>query len=212
MSGGDSVTPVSGSFTFTYFVGAGTGGTDLGSAPPVGVGAYTVVATFTSADPDYRDKRVALATPRARWSSRTDCSIRRTVPLLSGMSAMIASIPLEPDGPRVWGQQRTQCFKLWRARRTHPVRRGSDQGWSTGSRSVVLLQNMLPASLQECSGAARFGLIDRSVERLPCARRSDRPPCVSDRRRKIMVAVSIAQTKDRSLSQVGNTKFSRRPQ
>lgn len=53
MSGGDAVTPVSGSFTFTYYVGAGTGGTDLGSAPPVGVGTYTVVATFTSADPDY---------------------------------------------------------------------------------------------------------------------------------------------------------------
>jgi hypothetical protein len=42
--GSDGVTPVSGTFTFTY------NGT---SAPPVNAGTYNVVATFTSTDPDY---------------------------------------------------------------------------------------------------------------------------------------------------------------
>ncbi|HEX4141974.1 MAG TPA: MBG domain-containing protein [Pirellulales bacterium] len=42
---------VSGSFTLTYYVGSsvGTGGS---STPPTSAGTYTVVATFTSADPD----------------------------------------------------------------------------------------------------------------------------------------------------------------
>ena len=51
--GFDGVTAVSGSFGLTYYQGTGTGGTDLGATAPSGVGTYTVVANFTSADLDY---------------------------------------------------------------------------------------------------------------------------------------------------------------
>ena len=49
----DGVTAVSGSFNLTYYVGTGTSGTNLGSAAPIGAGVYTVVAAFTSTDPNY---------------------------------------------------------------------------------------------------------------------------------------------------------------
>jgi hypothetical protein len=47
--GTDGVTPVSGSFTFTY---AGS------TTPPTDAGSYDVTATFTSADPSYADATV----------------------------------------------------------------------------------------------------------------------------------------------------------
>ena len=43
---------VSGSFTFTYYVGSTVGGTGS-TAPPTNIGTYTVVAAFTSTDPNY---------------------------------------------------------------------------------------------------------------------------------------------------------------
>jgi hypothetical protein len=46
-------TTVSGSFTYTYYVGSGTSGTSLGATPPTNAGTYTVVAAFTSNDPNY---------------------------------------------------------------------------------------------------------------------------------------------------------------
>ncbi len=46
--------PVSGTFAFTYYVGASATGTGT-SSPPVDAGTYTVEAAFTSADPDYSD-------------------------------------------------------------------------------------------------------------------------------------------------------------
>jgi hypothetical protein len=48
----DGTTPVAGSFSFTYYAGTTASGTPL-SAVPVNAGTYTVVATFTSSDPDY---------------------------------------------------------------------------------------------------------------------------------------------------------------
>jgi hypothetical protein len=48
----DSTTPVAGSFTYTYYAGTSAGGTPL-SAVPVDAGTYTVVAAFTSSDPEY---------------------------------------------------------------------------------------------------------------------------------------------------------------
>ena len=43
---------VSGSFAFTYYVGTGVSGTGTSTAP-TGAGTYTVVAAFTSTNPDY---------------------------------------------------------------------------------------------------------------------------------------------------------------
>src|SRR5262249_12678511 len=51
--GTDGPTPVSGSFSYTYYVGLGTSGTSLGSTAPSAAGSYTVVATFTSSDGNY---------------------------------------------------------------------------------------------------------------------------------------------------------------
>ena len=43
---------MSGSFSYTYYVGSGTNG--LGSSTvPTNAGTYTVVASFTSNDPNY---------------------------------------------------------------------------------------------------------------------------------------------------------------
>jgi hypothetical protein len=49
----DGTTPVSGSFSYTYYVGLSTSGTSLGSTAPTNAGTYTVVATFTSSDGNY---------------------------------------------------------------------------------------------------------------------------------------------------------------
>jgi hypothetical protein len=49
----DGTTSVSGSFSYTYYVGLGTSGTTLGSTPPTNAGTYTVVATFTNSDSNY---------------------------------------------------------------------------------------------------------------------------------------------------------------
>ncbi|HZU34994.1 MAG TPA: hypothetical protein VFA18_03755, partial [Gemmataceae bacterium] len=48
----DGKTPVSGSFSFAYYAGTSATGTPL-NAVPVNAGTYTVVATFTSNDPNY---------------------------------------------------------------------------------------------------------------------------------------------------------------
>jgi uncharacterized repeat protein (TIGR01451 family) len=48
-------TDVNGAFSYTYYVGADTSGTSLGAAAPADVGTYTVVAAFTSSDPNYTD-------------------------------------------------------------------------------------------------------------------------------------------------------------
>ena len=45
--------PVAGSFSYAYYAGTGTSGTSLGSTPPANAGTYTVIATFTSNNPDY---------------------------------------------------------------------------------------------------------------------------------------------------------------
>jgi hypothetical protein len=50
--GVDGVTAVSGSFSYAYYVGSSATGTPLGT-PPTSAGTYTVVATFTSTNPDY---------------------------------------------------------------------------------------------------------------------------------------------------------------
>ncbi len=50
--GVDGQTPVSGHFTFAYYAGTSASGTPL-SDVPVNAGTYTVVATFTSNDPNY---------------------------------------------------------------------------------------------------------------------------------------------------------------
>ena len=44
--------PVQGSFAFTYYAGNKVGGTGS-PTPPANAGTYTVVASFTSADPSY---------------------------------------------------------------------------------------------------------------------------------------------------------------
>jgi hypothetical protein len=51
--GVDGKTAVSGSFGYAYYVGTGTSGTSLGGTAPTTAGTYTVVATFTSSDPNY---------------------------------------------------------------------------------------------------------------------------------------------------------------
>jgi Bacterial Ig-like domain (group 3)/PKD domain/NHL repeat/Beta-propeller repeat len=52
---------VSGSFTFTYYVGSTVSGTGS-TVAPTNVGTYTVVAAFTSSDPDYGDAESQPAT------------------------------------------------------------------------------------------------------------------------------------------------------
>jgi hypothetical protein len=52
---------VSGSFTFTYYVGSTASGTGS-TVAPTNSGTYTVVAAFTSSDPDYSDAQSQPAT------------------------------------------------------------------------------------------------------------------------------------------------------
>jgi hypothetical protein len=49
----DGTTAVAGSFDYAFYAGAGTSGPSLGGTAPSSAGTYTVVATFTSADPNY---------------------------------------------------------------------------------------------------------------------------------------------------------------
>ncbi len=49
---GINAAPVNGVANFTYYVGSNTNGTVLDS-PPINVGTYTVIATFSSFDPNY---------------------------------------------------------------------------------------------------------------------------------------------------------------
>jgi probable HAF family extracellular repeat protein/YD repeat-containing protein len=51
--GTDGKTAVVGSFTYNYYVGSNTSGTNLGASAPTNAGTYTVVATFTSNDSNY---------------------------------------------------------------------------------------------------------------------------------------------------------------
>jgi uncharacterized repeat protein (TIGR01451 family) len=57
----DGTTPVAGSFSYAYYAGSSASGTPL-SAVPVNVGTYTVVATFTSNDPNYASGGTAQTT------------------------------------------------------------------------------------------------------------------------------------------------------
>ena len=57
-AGGSSV---SGTFSFTYYVGSTVSGTGT-SAAPVNAGTYTAVSFFTSADPNYADVQTAPVT------------------------------------------------------------------------------------------------------------------------------------------------------
>src|SRR5262249_12620832 len=50
--GVDGTTPVAGSFSFVYYAGSSASGTASATAP-TNAGTYTVVATFTSSDPNY---------------------------------------------------------------------------------------------------------------------------------------------------------------
>jgi hypothetical protein len=59
--GVDGKTPVAGSFSFAYYAGTSATGTPLSNVP-VNAGTYTVVATFTSSDPDYSSGGTAQAT------------------------------------------------------------------------------------------------------------------------------------------------------
>jgi Ca2+-binding RTX toxin-like protein len=58
----DGTTQVAGTFSYAYYVGSGTGGMSLGSTPPTNADTYTVVATFTSTDPDYSSGGTAQTT------------------------------------------------------------------------------------------------------------------------------------------------------
>jgi uncharacterized repeat protein (TIGR01451 family) len=58
----DGTTTVAGTFSYAYYVGSGTGGMSLGSTPPTNAGTYTVVATFTSSNPDYSSGGTAQTT------------------------------------------------------------------------------------------------------------------------------------------------------
>jgi len=51
--GVDGTTAVPGSFSYAYYVGSGTSGTNLGATAPTNAGTYTVVVSFTSSDPNY---------------------------------------------------------------------------------------------------------------------------------------------------------------
>ncbi|MHB1426948.1 MAG: choice-of-anchor Q domain-containing protein, partial [Gemmataceae bacterium] len=51
--GQDGKTPVADSFSYTYYVGTDTSGANLGATAPSNAGTYTVVAAFTSSDPNY---------------------------------------------------------------------------------------------------------------------------------------------------------------
>ena len=52
---------MSGTFAFTYYVGTSATGPET-STPPVDAGTYTVVASFTSSDPDYSNAQSAPTT------------------------------------------------------------------------------------------------------------------------------------------------------
>jgi hypothetical protein len=50
----------SSTLSYTYYVGTGTGGTNLGSSAPINAGTYTVVASYTSNNANYTN---AISTP-----------------------------------------------------------------------------------------------------------------------------------------------------
>src|SRR5215469_12381211 len=59
--GVDGKTAVNGSFSYAYYVGSSVSGTPSATAP-TNAGTYTVVATFTSSDPNYASGGTAHTT------------------------------------------------------------------------------------------------------------------------------------------------------
>ena len=69
---------VAGYFNFTYYVGTGTSGTSLGVDSPTAAGTYTVVAAFTSVNPNYKNgtaQDTFAISPAAQTVSVTDGGI-----------------------------------------------------------------------------------------------------------------------------------------
>src|SRR5262249_56589096 len=70
--GPDGTTPVSGTFSYAYYVGNSVSGTPSATAPS-NVGTYTVVATFTSTSVNYKSGGTAQATFTIRKATPTVC-------------------------------------------------------------------------------------------------------------------------------------------
>jgi hypothetical protein len=84
----DGVTPVSGSFSYSYYAGSSVSGTPSAS----NAGTYTVVATFTSSDPNY-----------ASGTAQTTFTISPAIPTVtvSDAGGTYTGNPMPPDGTAV---------------------------------------------------------------------------------------------------------------
>ncbi len=104
--GVDSKTPVAGSFSFTYYAGSTASGTPLTGAP-VNAGTYTVVAAFTSSDPNYTSGTAQTTftispapTSISVGASRTSSVYGQSVTLTATVTTPAgAAIPGPGDGP-----------------------------------------------------------------------------------------------------------------
>ncbi len=101
--GVDGKTPVSGSFSYAYYAGSSAIGAALATAP-TNAGTYTVVATFTSSDPNYSNgtaqNTFTIATATTAVSSPTMPPQPSTVPM-SVLVQMTIDVVLLPDWSKV---------------------------------------------------------------------------------------------------------------
>ena len=133
-------TPVSGSFSYAYYVGNSASGTPSATAPTK-AGTYTVVATFTSSDPDYTN-----------GSAQTTFTIRQATPTVrvkdaSGsyngkmFAATASDVGVDGKTP-VSGSLSLAYYVGSRApalpRRRHPPRQALTQYWLLSSAAITI--------------------------------------------------------------------------
>ena len=89
--------PVSGTFAFSYY--AGTSATGPGtSTPPVDAGTYTVVASFTSTDPNYADAQSAPVTFTISPAATATAVTNSAASTVYGQSETLTATVTSPGG------------------------------------------------------------------------------------------------------------------
>ena len=94
--------PVSGTFDFTYYVGASATGTGT-STPPVDAGTYTVVASFTSSDSGYNNAQsqpltftISPASPTVTINSAGGTFTGNPIPAEATVAGVVAGVDNTP--------------------------------------------------------------------------------------------------------------------
>jgi hypothetical protein len=96
--GADGKTHVAGTFSFTYYAGSSASGTQL-TAVPVNVGTYTVVASFTSSDPNYTNGTAQTTFTISPDPTSISVSASSAAPVYGQGVTLTATVTTPPGSP-----------------------------------------------------------------------------------------------------------------